>query len=170
MPTPQVPGRLVTSRVAIVCAGLALALQTSAPVARDIVIGAGASTTSTHDYVTATAFVEGYGERRHNGRLTWQPMASLTWLQGRDRDRLDNDVAVLAGGIRAVDWWRRAFASFQIGFAHDTNDALSSHGQFLSTVGWQGDRVVWMLRHISNGKVFSGPNLGETMLLVGLRF
>ncbi|MFC0356439.1 lipid A 3-O-deacylase [Pseudofulvimonas gallinarii] len=138
--------------------------------ARDIVASAGASTTSTHDYVTGTLFVDGHGARRRAGRFTWQPMLSAGWIDGRDRPRLENDAFVVAAGTRLVDWWRRAFVSFQFGISHDTNDALSSHGQFLSSIGWEGDRVVYTLRHISNGKVFPGPNLGETMLLVGLRF
>lgn len=154
----------------ILYVALGVAVATPATLAGDIVVSAGASTTSTHDYLTPAAFVDGHGRSRRTGRLTWQPAASLGWVDGRDRARLDNDVLVLGAGARLVDWWRKAFVGFQIAYAHDTNDALSSHGQFISSIGWQGDRVVWTLRHISNGKVFSGPNLGETMLLAGLRF
>lgn len=143
---------------------------TPSALARDVVVSAGATNTSTHDYVTGTVFVDGHGERRQAGRFTWQPMLSAGWIDGRDREGLEDDAFVLAAGARLVDWWRRAFVSFQLGYAHDTTDALSSHGQFLSSIGWEGERVVYTLRHISNGKVFSGPNLGETMLLVGLRF
>lgn len=163
------PSRLTTSATAT-CLGFALALTVPATPARDIVASVGASNTSTHDYVAATAFIDGHGQRRHSGRFTWQPMLSLGSVDGRHRERLENDVFVLAGGIRLVDWWRGAFVSFQVGVAHDTTDALSSHGQFLSSIGWQGKRVVFTLRHISNGKVFAGRNLGETMLLAGVRF
>ena len=163
LPTPR-------TRRPVLATALLLAGMSAGSHAAEFVLGAGPSTTSTHNYVTHAVFLDGHGGRRTHGPVTWQPMLSLGWIDGRDKARLENDAFVVAGGVHLVDWWRRAFFSFQFGLAHDTNDALSSHGQFVSSIGWQGDRVVYTLRHISNGKVFSGPNLGETMLLVGLRF
>lgn len=163
------PSRRKTPAIAA-CLALCLSMATAPVWTRDIVASAGVSNTSNHDYVAAAAFIDGHGQRRQHGRLTWQPIFSLGWVDNRHRERLDEEVIIAAGGIRLVDWWRRAFVSFQFGYAHDTTDALSSHGQFLSSIGWQGERVVFTLRHVSNGKVFGGRNLGETMLLAGVRF
>jgi len=47
--------------------------------------------------------------------------------------------------------------------------ALSSVGEFVNTVGWQGKYLSFQIRHISNGGTH-GPNRGETMALVGVGF
>ena len=47
---------------------------------------------------------------------------------------------------------------------------MSSHEQFITSLGWRNERFVFLIRHISNGDQFGGGNLGETMLLAGLRF
>src|SRR6185437_6042581 len=50
-------------------------------------------------------------------------------------------------------------------------DALSSRFEFMTSAGWQNDRFVVMLRHISNAHLIGGgKNLGETMLLAGVKF
>src|SRR5690606_29341111 len=69
---------------------------TPSALARDVVVSAGATNTSTHDYVTGTVFVDGHGERRQAGRFTWQPMLSAGWIDGRDREGLEDDAFVLA--------------------------------------------------------------------------
>jgi hypothetical protein len=39
----------------------------------------------------------------------------------------------------------------------------------MTSAGWQHGHFVVMLRHISNAHLFGGKNLGETMMLAGLR-
>ncbi|SEK94236.1 hypothetical protein SAMN05428989_1115 [Pseudoxanthomonas sp. GM95] len=46
---------------------------------------------------------------------------------------------------------------------------LGSHLQFVSSLGWQGQRLRLQLRHLSNGRIGGGSNLGESMLLLGVR-
>ncbi len=65
----------------------------------------------------------------------------------------------------------RWFASEQLVATSTRTDALSSRIEFSTTVGWQRDHFIVMLRHISNGHIVGGgKNLGETMLLVGVRW
>jgi hypothetical protein len=104
--------------------------------------------------------------------LHWQPIATVGWIGSRNdtRDDLDHDVGLAGAGVRLVDWWGGAFVGFEIGYASQRTDALSSHEQFISSLGWRGDRLMLMVRHISNGDLFGGRNLGETMLLAGVTF
>lgn len=149
-------------------AGLALAAPAAAV---DTTLYAGSSVTASDRYWSPSVYVDVTGERRQTGRFTWRPVASLGWVGARDeRPSLDRDVVVAAAGVSLVDWWKRAFFSFQFGYANRTTEALSSHGQFISSLGWQGDRYALMVRHVSNGNVFGGRNLGETMFMVGVTF
>ncbi|PZQ19857.1 MAG: lipid A 3-O-deacylase [Rhodanobacter denitrificans] len=153
--------------LAIAFAGLAA----DPAAAVDTTLYAGSSVTASDRYWSPAFYVDVAGERRQTGRFTWRPVASLGWVGARDeRPQLDRDVVVAAAGVSLVDWWKRAFFSFQFGYANRTTEALSSHGQFISSLGWQGDRVALMVRHISNGNVFGGRNLGETMFMVGVTF
>jgi len=151
---------------------LAAATLTPAPArAADISITAGRSVTSGGRWTTS-AFVNAGGKTYDWKGLHLQPVGTVGWVQGRDtpHDNLDHDVFVAGGGVRLANLWHRAFFSFQLGVAGGRTDALSSAGQFISTLGWQGDHWVFMLRHISNGRIFHGKNLGETMALVGVTF
>ena len=132
-------------------------------------ISAGASATVGVRWAPA-AFIDYVGDT-HDDAITWQPTATLGVIGSRsDRhDDLDRNVFIAGAGGRWV-WWRHAFLGFELGYASQRTDALSSHEQFISSIGWQGDRVVVMLRHISNGDLFGGRNLGETMVLAGLSF
>lgn len=49
------------------------------------------------------------------------------------------------------------------------DEALSGPLQFVNGIGWQGEQVVIVFRHISNGS-FRGRNRGENLLTVGWRF
>jgi hypothetical protein len=132
-------------------------------------VTAGASTTVGLRW-TPVAFLDYVGDT-HDDAITWQPTATLGVIGSRSdrRDDLDHDVFIAGAGGRWV-WWRHAFLGFELGYASQHTDALSSHAQFISSLGWQGDRFVVMLRHISNGDLFGGRNLGETMVLAGLSF
>ena len=139
-------------------------------VALDYSASAGASVTASRD-TTGVVFLDVVGARRQSGVFTWQPVSSLGFIHARDvRADLDRHVIVAGTGFRLVDWWKQAYFGAQIGYASRTTAAVSSHGQFISTLGWQGNRYVIMLRHISNADLFGGKNLGETMALVGFTF
>lgn len=132
---------------------------------------AGASS-SGHDW-TPVAGLEVAGDARNfdAGRLQWRPAASLTAIAGRQaswRPGNERNVLVAAGGaalsLRGSGW----FLAFQAGAADRTTPAVSSHLQFVSSLGWQGQRLRLQLRHVSNGRIGGGANLGESMLLLGL--
>ncbi|HET8554840.1 MAG TPA: hypothetical protein VFL78_08450 [Rhodanobacteraceae bacterium] len=140
--------------------------------AADVSVVAGRSTTTDHRWTTS-AFVNIGADKVHTWHgLHVQPVATIGWIKGRRmaQEHLNRNVYVAGAGLRLVDWWHGAFASFQIGAAGGRTDALSSAGQFISSVGWQGVHWVVMVRHISNGNLFGGKNLGETMLMAGIRF
>jgi hypothetical protein len=116
-----------------------------------------------------------------SGRLDWSPDVSVGWIDGRDVYRYrgaqydtSHSVALLAAGARfhygAADaWYRPLFFGFQVAANNQMTQALSSHYQFVSTLGWQGQHLSFQIRHISNGGL-NGPNRGETMALVGVGF
>lgn len=134
-------------------------------------------------HATNAAFLEATFDPRPLGssRFDWSPDLSAGWIDGRDVRRYrsasyttTHSVALLAAGARlhygAADaWYRPLFFSFQLAANNQTTQALSSHYQFVSTFGWQGEHLSLQLRHVSNGG-FNGPNRGETMLLAGLGF
>ncbi|NII11317.1 lipid A 3-O-deacylase [Oleiagrimonas sp. C23AA] len=159
---------LLTRGVAALVLGMAVAGSAQAA---HIDLSAGRSMTSDTRWADAV-FIDGVGNTRDWRGIDWQPVATAGWIKARNthEDNLDHDVYIGAAGVRLVNWWRRAFFSFQLGVADGRTDALSSAGEFVSTLGWQGDHYQLMLRHISNGHVFHGRNLGETMALVGVRF
>lgn len=94
----------------------------------------------------------------------------MTHVQGIHRYGHDfaRNTWVMAAGMRAPDLWRGIFFSFQVGVAAPQTPALSSTQQFVSTLGWSAGRFILMFRHISNAST-RAPNLGETMLLVGVK-
>lgn len=113
-------------------------------------------------------------------RFSWAPDVSLGWIDGRDvrryrasRYNTHDAVALLAAGarFRAGDdhWYHPLFFSIQLAGSDRTTQALSSHYQFVSTLGWQGEHFSLQVRHVSNGGLHT-PNRGETMALLGLGF
>lgn len=151
---------------------LVLALATAPAPARAIDISAslGISTTASQD-ATPVAFVDLAGSTRDGRMFRWQPTASFGFVRGRDvRADLDRNVVIGGVGLRLVDWWKKAFFGAEVGYAADTTASVSSHAQFISSLGWQGEHCVVMLRHISNADLAGGKNLGETMLLLGYTF
>jgi hypothetical protein len=165
-------------------AALALLLATAAlpAAAVHLEVQGGRSYMDTHGanaaFVEATFAPHALGD---SGLLDWSPDVSLGWIDGRGLDRYRKDefetydpVALLAAGARfrygAPDaWYRPLFFSFQLAGANHTTQAVSSHYQFVSTVGWQGKHLSFQLRHVSNAGI-NGPNRGETMALVGVGF
>lgn len=134
-------------------------------------------------YDTNVAFVEAVFDPRPlaSTRFTWSPDVSLGWIDRRDVARFrgsryttDNPVALAAAGARfhygtASDWYQPLFFSFQLAATSHTTQALSTHYQFVSTLGWEARHFSFQVRHISNGGLHR-PNRGETMALVGIAF
>jgi len=131
----------------------------------------GRSITADHRW-TDVAFLDLTAATHEDHGLQWQPDFTLGWVDGRHTRLYDlkRTVWVGAAGVRLVNWWRKAFFSFQVGGVSGRTDALNDTPQFVSSLGWQGRHWQLMLRHISNGKLSGGRNLGETMLLAGVRF
>lgn len=151
---------------------LAAAVMAPAPAqATDVSVLAGGSITSGGRWTT-TAFANVSGTTYEWKHLELQPVGTLGWIKGRDtpHDNLDHNIYVAGAGVRLPHLWRNAFFSFQVGVAGGRTDAISSSEQFISSLGWQGEHWVFMVRHISNGHFFGGKNLGETMALVGVTF
>jgi hypothetical protein len=171
------------SSLGIAAALFALAFATNASATR-LEIQGGRSYMDTH--ATNTFFVESVFADRQigNSRFTWAPDVSLGWIDGRDgrnvRRYVTSDpsttdsVWLLAGGARfhygtEGDWYQPLFFSAQVAGTVGSTQALSSHYQFVSTLGWQWKHFSFQFRHISNAGL-KEPNRGETMALVGLAF
>ncbi|WP_430391921.1 lipid A 3-O-deacylase [Dyella sp. 20L07] len=131
-------------------------------------------------YWTNAAFVEAvFGEHQIGStRFTWAPDTSLGFINGRNVTRYGNkvsdDVWLLAGGARIRvgdnnDWYHHLFWTAQVAAQAGRTLALSSGGEFVNSLGWQGDHWTFQIRHISNAGI-KGSNRGETMALVGVAF
>lgn len=150
--------------------GLALLAAPAAAGAIETDVSLGASLAGS-DHATTVAFVDLSGATRQGRFVSWQPVGTLGFVRGREGQRgLERDVAIVAGGVRLVDWWRGAWFSVELARANHTTAALSSHGQFLTSFGWRGERLTLSVRHVSNADLGGGKNLGETMLLAGVHF
>ena len=116
-----------------------------------------------------------------NSNFSWEPDFSVGWIDGRNvtnrrQDGYDirSHTFLAAAGARFQygqqgDWYRHLFFSFQPTYNSGRTPGLSSAYEFTSTLGWQGQRFSFQIRHISNGGIHD-PNRGETMALVGLGF
>ncbi|HEU0277192.1 MAG TPA: hypothetical protein VFQ95_05175 [Rhodanobacteraceae bacterium] len=135
-------------------------------------IVAGPSVTSS-SRTTGVAFASVFGEPPVDDHFHFEPIATAGWVQGRSThaDDLDHDVAVAGGGVRILAPHQHWFASEQVAATSHRTDALSSEFEFMTSAGWQDGHFIIMARHISNGRLIGhGKNLGETMLLAGVRF
>lgn len=107
--------------------------------------------------------------------LAWAPDAELGWIGPRSatpqniHENMTHPAWMVMGGARLSGFWRRAFFGFDVALTKNRTGTLSSPYEFVSTFGWQGGRYVLAIRHISNASLHE-PNLGETMLLAGVRF
>lgn len=147
-------------------------LLTCAPaLATGFDLTAGLSVTAS-ERTTAAIFASVFGEQPDDNRTHFEPIGTLGWIDSRNtrKDDLDHEVFVAAGGVRilAANHW---FVSEQLAATSTRTDALSSRFEFMTSVGWQHGRFIVMLRHISNAHLIGGgKNLGETMLLGGVKF
>jgi hypothetical protein len=136
--------------------------------AASIDLTAGASVTS-GQRSTSVAALDVLGTRHRWKGIAVQPDIGLSYVSARQHQGTDFDrgVWVAAAGIRLPELWHHMFFSFQVGAATPRTPALSSTQQFVSSLGWSHRGFVLLVRHISNGSTRK-PNLGETMLLVGV--
>jgi len=135
-------------------------------------LAAGPSVTAS-ERTTAAVFASVFGERPDDNRIHLEPIGTVGWIDSRHtrKDDLDHEVMVVGGGVRVVAANQHWFVSEQLAATSTRTDALSSRFEFMTSAGWQNDRFVVMLRHISNAHLIGGgKNLGETMLLAGVKF
>lgn len=156
------------------CGSVALAcLLTCAPaLATGFDLVAGPSVTSS-ERTTASVFASAFGEPPGDDRAHIEPIGTLGWVDSRDtrRDDLNHEVFLAGGGVRLLTANRHWFVSEQLVATSARTDALSSRFEFMTSAGWESGRFVVMLRHVSNAHIIGGgKNLGETMLLAGLRW
>ena len=143
--------------------------------AADYSLNGGPSATGHHHW-TSAVFVEAAADPWRWRVVNIAPELGLGYVRARDTpvDRLDHDVWIGFGGVRAslpeAGVWRHLYFGFGVGIIHGKTNALSSTGEFVDTLGWQEEHWDVMIRHISNGHLSTGPNVGETMLLAGVRF
>lgn len=134
-------------------------------------VTAGPSITSS-GRTTGAVFASVFGEAPDDNRARIEPIGTLGWVDARSTraDNLNHQVLLAGGGARLVTANRHWFISEQLAVTGTRTDALSSRFEFMTSAGWQHGHFVVMLRHISNAHLFGGKNLGETMLLAGIRF
>ncbi len=86
-------------------------------------------------------------------------------------ERTTSAIFEVAGtGVRMMTANHHWFLSEQLAVTSTRTDALSSRVEFMTSAGWQNGHFMVMLRHISNARLFGGKNLGETMLLAGVKW
>ena len=135
-------------------------------------ITAGPSVTSS-ERSTAAVFASVFAEQPDDNRVHLEPIGTLGWINSRNtrKDDLDHEVFMAAGGVRILAANHHWFVSEQLAATSTRTDALSSRFEFMTSVGWQHGHFIVMVRHISNAHLLgSGKNLGETMLLAGVRY
>jgi hypothetical protein len=140
--------------------------------AQDFELAAGPTMTSS-ERTTAAIFASVFGESPVDGRIHFEPIGTVGWIGAHHtyRENLHHEVFLAGGGVRIVAPNPHWFVSEQLAATSTRTDALSSRFEFMTSVGWQDRHFVMMLRHISNGRlVGGGRNLGETMLLAGVRW
>lgn len=133
---------------------------------------AGPSVTSS-ERSTAAAFASAFGEPPDDNRVHFEPIGTLGWIDSRNtrNDDLDHEVFVAGGGVRILAANHHWFVSEQLAATSTRTDALSSRFEFMTSAGWQSGHFIVTLQHISNAHLLGGgKNLGETMLLGGVKF
>lgn len=134
-------------------------------------IVAGPSMTSGHRS-TVAVFASVFREPPVDGHFRLEPIATLGWIRDHHtyREHLHHSVYLAGAGVRLLSPGVHWFVGVQLAATSDRTDALSSPLEFIDSAGWQDGRLTLMLRHVSNGHIVGGsPNMGETMLLAGIR-
>lgn len=133
---------------------------------------AGVSTTTHHD-TTPVVFASVFGEGTTFLGFPVEPIGTVGWIKDRDIRAFDlnHTVFIAGGGGRILTPGRHWFFGVQVGATSAETDALSSRFEFIDSAGWQSGHLTIMIRHISNARwIGRGRNLGETMLLAGIRW
>lgn len=133
---------------------------------------AGPSATSS-GRTTAAVFASAFGTPADDNRIHIEPIGTFGWIDSRSSSRHDlgHQVFLAGGGVRILTANRHWFVSEQVVATSARTDALSSRFEFMTSVGWEHGHFIALLRHISNAHLLGGgENLGETMLLAGVRF
>ena len=136
----------------------------------DIVAG---PTVTASERTTAAAFASMFGERPADDHVHVEPIVTLGGIDSRrtHADDLDHKAWLAGGGVRIVSAGHHWFASEQVAATSTRTDALSSRFEFMTSGGREDGRFIVLLRHIPNGRLIGGgKNLGETMLLGGVRW
>lgn len=122
-----------------------------------------------------TAWIQGrFEEKALSSRVAIEPVVSLGYVQKRNEPGSQENVWLAGGGVR-WHWTTQAgnrwpvFVETQVLGAHGRTDALSGPVQFGTALGWSGERVEILVRHLSNAGL-KGPNRGENQLVLGWRF
>lgn len=151
---------------------IALLAATSTAFAQGFDITAGPSITS-GERTTAAAFASVFGDQPADGRIHFEPIGTVGWVDAHHtyRENLHHEVFLAAGGVRIVSPSQHWFVSEQLAATSTRTDALSSRFEFMTSAGWEDGHFIVMLRHVSNAHILGGgKNLGETMLLAGMRW
>ncbi|HEX7349031.1 MAG TPA: hypothetical protein VF264_05225 [Rhodanobacteraceae bacterium] len=136
----------------------------------DAVVG---PTVTSGDRTAVAAFGSVFGEAPVDGHFHFEPIGTVGWIgpHHTHREDLHRNVFLAGGGLRIVAPQQHWFVSEQLAATSQETDALSSRFEFMTSLGWQNGHFIAMLRHVSNGRIIGhGKNLGETMLLAGVRF
>ena len=132
----------------------------------DVLAGGGVS----HHRYSSADFVDVVGAPRWIATgYAVSPMFSVGVVEGlRAYGGGERTTWLAAAGAR-VSIWRGFFASFELGVVNATTPAFSSNYQFVTSFGWQWERGMLQLRHVSNAGL-EGRNYGHTSLLAGISF
>lgn len=132
---------------------------------------AGPSITSS-ERTTSAIFASVFGKGADDCNAHFEPIGTFGWVDARNtrKDDLNHEVFLAGAGVRMVTANHHWFLSEQLAVTSTRTDALSSRVEFMTSAGWQNGHFMVMLRHISNARLFGGKNLGETMLLAGVKW
>jgi len=123
-----------------------------------------------HDKFTNAAFVDLVGAQQPLAwGMAWSPMFSVGAVGGSREFGRDDKTVWFGGAGGRLYVTHGFFASFEVGAVSSKTPIFSSTYEFATSLGWQWQRFVVSVRHISNGGT-EGKNYGETMLLAGLTF
>ncbi|MEO6065466.1 MAG: acyloxyacyl hydrolase [Lysobacterales bacterium] len=118
------------------------------------------------------------GQETWTGHVTWLSDHRFPWeitggyIAARDdfSPKLSPDTFYVSFAKRYVHRSGVFFAGGVVLTNTDSGDrVLSGPFQFVNGIGWQGERIVVTVRHMSNAN-FTGKNRGENLLTVGWRF
>lgn len=115
------------------------------------------------------------GVSSHGYTLAWLTDARHPWefslghIAGRRSGSGPRTPSVNYLAVSRQLTWRSWFASGGIAYTTSNTEVLSEHWQFMTGLGWRGERVALSLRHLSNANT-GGRNRGENLLILEYRF